>query len=279
MQAFFQKIVSFFMAILAFFGIGKTPTQPTQPEPPAQRPVKYVAHRGATFAAPENTLPAFAYAAEDGCVGVELDVRRTQDGVLVLSHNAEVKGMLNGVRTSRSISGSTYEALCELSLGQDAAYGEIRVPTLRQALELLYAKGLEAAIHCKEQNGDFLRQVAQTVAACGMSGRCAYNTDKNFDFTIPAVLGEDPAAAFHVPYDTALADDSLQTLVSGPAAIIVTVKVSDLTDRTAARIREKGYSFYIWNVNADKVTAALSAAPDYIEFVSGVRVAEIAPAA
>ena len=275
MQNFFQKILSFFMAVLAFFGIGKTAAQPA---PPAARPVKYIAHRGATFAAPENTLPAFARAAEDGCAGVELDVRRTKDGVLVLSHNADLIGTLNGVQTTRSIGGSTYAALCELSLGHDETYGEIRIPTLREALELLRALGLEAAVHCKLQSDDFLRQVARTVTECGMSGKCAYNTDKNFRTAIAAVVSEDPAAAFHVPYDDAFADASLQTLVSGPAAIIVTVKVTALTGQTAARIREKGFSFYIWNVTAENLQAALNAAPDYIEFVSGVRVKELTAA-
>lgn len=263
------------MAILAFFGLGKTPSQA---DPPAQRPVKYIAHRGATFAAPENTLPAFAAAAQDGCAGVELDVRQTKDGVLVLSHNAELTGMLNGVQTARSIGGSTYAQLCELSLGQDETYGEIRVPTLSQALDLLRSLGLEAAVHCKLQDDDFLRQVARTVTACGMSGRCAYNTEKDFHRTIPAVLCEDPAAAFHVPFGEAFADDTLQTLVSGPAAIVVTVNVAALTGQTAARIRGKGFSFYIWNVNAQNLNAAMNAQPDYVEFVSGVRVKDL-PAA
>ena len=272
MRAFFHKILSFFMAIFAFFGIGKTPSQP---DPPAHKPVKYIAHRGATFTAPENTLPAFEGAAQDGCAGVELDVRQTKDGVLVVSHNADLCGLLNSVQTSRSISGSTYAALCELSLGRDAEYGEIRIPTLSQALDLLRSLGLEAAVHCKLQDCDFLRQVARTVTQCGMSGRCAYNTEKDFRSTISAVLREDPAAAFHVPYNEAFADASLQTLVPGPAAIVVTVNVFSLTDQTAARIREKGFSFYIWNVNAENLKTALNAAPDYIEFVSGVRVKEL----
>lgn len=281
MQAFFQKIASFFLAILLFFGIGKTtaqpvqPTQPDVPDPPAQQTVKYIAHRGATFAAPENTLPAFEKAAEDGCAGVELDVRQTQDGVLVLSHNASVRGMLNGEQISRKISQSTYAALCELSLGQDETGAEIRIPTLRQALELLRSLNLEAAVHCKLQSGAFLQQVAQTVKDCGMNGRCAYNTDKDFAVTIPAVLNEDPTAVFHVPYDNLLADASIQALVSDPKAIVATVNAAALSDRIASDIREKGFTFYIWNVTAETLETALAAAPDYMEFVSGVSVTQL----
>jgi len=46
-----------------------------------------VAHRGASRAAPENTIAAFRRAREMGADGVELDVRRTADDQLVVHHD------------------------------------------------------------------------------------------------------------------------------------------------------------------------------------------------
>ncbi len=46
-----------------------------------------LAHRGASRAAPENTLAAFRAAAALGADGVELDVRRAADGTLVVHHD------------------------------------------------------------------------------------------------------------------------------------------------------------------------------------------------
>ena len=46
-----------------------------------------LAHRGARRRAPENTLAAFAAARDLRADGVELDVRRTRDGALVLCHD------------------------------------------------------------------------------------------------------------------------------------------------------------------------------------------------
>lgn len=46
-----------------------------------------VAHRGASNAYGDNTLEAFAGAVDQGADGVELDVRRTRDGWLALSHD------------------------------------------------------------------------------------------------------------------------------------------------------------------------------------------------
>jgi glycerophosphoryl diester phosphodiesterase len=49
-----------------------------------------VAHRGARRVAPENTLDAFRRALGMGADGVELDVRRTADGALVVHHDPYV---------------------------------------------------------------------------------------------------------------------------------------------------------------------------------------------
>ncbi len=48
------------------------------------------AHRGASAAAPENTIEAFTLARELGADGVELDARRTADGHVVVHHDAHL---------------------------------------------------------------------------------------------------------------------------------------------------------------------------------------------
>ncbi len=53
------------------------------------RVVLVLAHRGARRQAPENTLASFRRARELGADGVELDVHRTIDGVLVVHHDAD----------------------------------------------------------------------------------------------------------------------------------------------------------------------------------------------
>ena len=51
-----------------------------------------IAHRGASRLARENTIEAFRAAIRVGATGIELDARRTQDGVLVVNHDAYVDG-------------------------------------------------------------------------------------------------------------------------------------------------------------------------------------------
>lgn len=52
----------------------------------------YFAHRGIWDKKSENTIEALSRALELGAAGVEVDVRQTKDGVLVLHHNPKVRG-------------------------------------------------------------------------------------------------------------------------------------------------------------------------------------------
>ncbi len=57
---------------------------------PATVKPQVIGHRGASSAAPENTLAAFRLAVAQGADGVELDVRRSADGALVVHHDAHL---------------------------------------------------------------------------------------------------------------------------------------------------------------------------------------------
>ncbi len=54
-------------------------------DPPPGRPIIY-GHRGARAHARENTVAAYALAIEQGADGVELDVRRSRDGAIIIHH-------------------------------------------------------------------------------------------------------------------------------------------------------------------------------------------------
>jgi glycerophosphoryl diester phosphodiesterase len=60
------------------------------------RRVRVVGHRGAAARAPENTVASLARAARDGVDEVEMDVRRTADGVPVLMHDDMLERTTSG---------------------------------------------------------------------------------------------------------------------------------------------------------------------------------------
>ena len=69
------------------------------------------AHRGASGAAPENTLDAFALAARMGAHGVELDVHICKSGELVVAHDETVDRVSNGTGRISDLTLSELKAL------------------------------------------------------------------------------------------------------------------------------------------------------------------------
>jgi glycerophosphoryl diester phosphodiesterase len=95
-----------------------------------------VAHRGAHKTVPENTLASLEKAIELGVDYVELDVRRTKDGVLVLLHDASVNRMTNG---KGKIEDLTFDEIHKLNIRARTATPGQKIPTFDEFLE--HAKG------------------------------------------------------------------------------------------------------------------------------------------
>ena len=94
-------------------------------------------HRGASYDAPENTLPAFRLAAEMGADGVELDVQLSQDGEVVIIHDFDLDKTTTG---TGPVKAKTLKQLKELDAGShfDPAFTQTPIPTLS---ELFMAMG------------------------------------------------------------------------------------------------------------------------------------------
>lgn len=101
---------------------------------------RIVGHRGFMLHAPENTLAGFAACIELR-LGLELDIRRTRDGVLVCMHDPEVKRTTNG---KGKVSDLSLAELRRLDAGAwfDPAFTGQRVPTLEEVFALLKSRGL-----------------------------------------------------------------------------------------------------------------------------------------
>ena len=63
---------------------------------PAKENVMVVSHRGDWRNAPENSIQAFQNCIDMGVDMVELDLKKTKDGVLVLMHDKKIDRTMNG---------------------------------------------------------------------------------------------------------------------------------------------------------------------------------------
>lgn len=105
------------------------------------------AHRGASEYAPENTLSSFYLGLLQGANGIETDVQRTRDGVLVLFHDDTVDRVSDGVGR---VCDYTLEELKKLKIYGNSTTGFYdRVVTFREFLEKFSSYDISFAIELK----------------------------------------------------------------------------------------------------------------------------------
>ncbi len=111
------------------------------------------AHRGAHLNTRENTLDAFREARALGVAGVELDVRRTADGALVVCHDPVVELMVIAQAKARDLPGFVPHL--------DQSLAELR--GLRVNVEIKNSRDPSEPTY--DDSGTFVREVAACVRA------------------------------------------------------------------------------------------------------------------
>lgn len=97
------------------------------------------AHRGASAHAPENTLAAFELAVEQGADGIELDVKLSADGQVVVIHDATVERTTGA---SGRVKDMALDDLRALDAGNffSARFINEKIPTLEEVFEAVGEK-------------------------------------------------------------------------------------------------------------------------------------------
>jgi glycerophosphoryl diester phosphodiesterase len=98
-----------------------------------------VAHRGASGNFPENTLRSIEGAIRTGTKAIEIDVRTTRDGKIVVMHDSDVSRTTDG---TGQVSDQYFEGIRQLDAGKwfgEEFAGE-RVPLLEEVLETVEGK-------------------------------------------------------------------------------------------------------------------------------------------
>ncbi|SDF91747.1 glycerophosphoryl diester phosphodiesterase [Pedobacter terrae] len=97
--------------------------QVMKPLPKSKNAFIVIAHRGSHLIKPENTIASITEAIDLGADYVELDLRTTKDGHLVLLHNDRVDGLSNGKGLIKDLD---FEAARQLILkGKDGSLHQI----------------------------------------------------------------------------------------------------------------------------------------------------------
>lgn len=120
--------------------------------------IHYVAHRGLSTEAPENTVKAFKLAGEQGFFAVETDLKLSKDRQFVISHDDNLIRMCG---VNMNIADATYDEIRSMPIIAGANYKKYMndseattIPTLSDYLGVCNTYGMVPMIEIKFPEGD-----------------------------------------------------------------------------------------------------------------------------
>lgn len=200
------------------------------------------AHRGASAAAPENTLIAYKKAIEMGADYAELDVRQTKDGAIVLMHDKTVH-RTTGVKGF--VWDFTLEELRQMEAGSwfgEEFRGE-PIPTLEEVIRLVKGRmKLNIEVKISEHEPGIAQRVVNIVRSEDFSLNCMITsfdmeTVKTFKAIAPDLK---TGLIFDKEYRSDVFEGNWEILSSN----------YELVDAEFIRLaRNSGKKTYAWTVN------------------------------
>lgn len=216
-----------------------------------------VAHRGASHAAPENTLAAFKLAWQEGADAIEGDFFLTKDRKIVCTHDKSTK-RLNKEQRNLDVSKSTLKELQTLDVGswKNEKWAGQRMPTLTDVMATVPdGKKIYIEVKCGPEIVPFLKSAIEAgklkpaqiciisfqekvIQKCKLAmphlkafWLCSFKRDKNTSEVKPTTA--------HV----------MNTLKTIKADGFSCGDNGSLTEATLNGIRSAGYETHCWTVN------------------------------
>jgi glycerophosphoryl diester phosphodiesterase len=207
-------------------------------------PIK-VGHRGAPIFEPQNTLRSFRRAMEMGVDMVEIDLRRTADGALVLAHDAEIR---DPDGREWGVADHPFEDLRAVDLG----HGE-RIPTLEETLDLCRGR---CALMADLKGEGFEKQMVELLQEKGFTdlvipGGSLFSRReiRALDPTLPISLSLGP------DWKSRINDDLIERIETDA----VTWHYTLLDEHRVAQLHEKGLKVFAWTVDSAEEMERLKA--------------------
>lgn len=205
--------------------------------------VEITAHRGDNTQAPENTMPAFKAAVENGADWIELDVTQTKDGVLVIFHDSDLMRMTG---KPDKIWDMSYEELSQINTASHWGpfFKDTRIPTLEEVLDYCKDKiklNIEVKVN-DHQTQDFIARLVGLIQAKGMAEQCMITS---FDYhSLQAVKQLDPA--LETGFISSKAIEQPESFTSADNFVL---SIDLINPETVSRIHSLGKEVIAWTVN------------------------------
>lgn len=203
--------------------------------------MQVIAHRGASGHRPENTLPAYELAIEMRADMIEVDLHRTHDGAIVITHDSSFAGL-------GEIGEAPLAAVRALDVG-----GGLRVPILDELLDG-FAPRIAFNLEIKwGRAGDYAGLEAETLAALRARGLGADILFSSFRPSILARLREQaPGARLALlvsPEDRSYSLDAALARAAELACEALNPHWSQLDETLVSRAHASGLHVNVYTVN------------------------------
>lgn len=215
-----------------------------------------LSHKGMAADEYGNSIYAFNRTQEYGMDGTELDIRMTADEVVVISHDAEVTGTLNGVSTTLTIISSNYEDLAALTLFTIDGV-DYHILTLDEVARMAFYwdwKMLQLDAKPQANINNCIIKASQIIREKGLIGRAMYFSASS---VVSDILANDPLAYFDV--GTGTVDSAYDGIPIN--RLWRSVRRTALSDF----VRDE-YPFYVWDAGAGAEEMIMARQPNGIQW-------------
>ena len=201
------------------------------------------AHRGSSYFLPENTILSLEKAIEEMADFSEIDLQETQDGVVVLLHDSNLK-RTTGV--NEKIWNLTYEQVSGLSagVGFGERYKEVKIPTFEEALMLCTGKmNLNIELKYNGRDPDLPKKVVELIHQYDFVTQCVItSTNLNFlrkvkELDSEIKTGYILSAAYGKYYEDEAVD-------------FISIRSDFVTENMVTNIHSYGKGVHAWTVNS-----------------------------
>jgi len=209
------------------------------------------AHRGNSEIAPENTVIAFRKAIDIGVDWIELDIRRSRDGAIVVIHDADVSRTTNG---NGLVSELTLPQLKQLDAGYNFAMGfgrifpyrgmGVKIPTLDEVFDLIGMQS-QTRISIQPKVKGIVADAIKLADEKNIRHLIGFN-DGNLDILSEAIEIDPNIPIF---WDTDATDENIKIAVEYGIETIV-MNRSQVKRAKIANIHNAGMEAGVWIVNA-----------------------------
>ena len=221
---------------IRMFSAGSTPTYASLGD------TLVTAHRGASSSAPENTIPAIEAAIAEGADYVEIDVRLTSDGEIVLMHDPTTKRTAG---VNLKVCDSTYEELLQLDVGSyySEEFAGTYIPTLEEVMDI--CKGeimMNIELKTVTNDGELEEKVAALITEKNMEEQCVVTSFKQKSLVRIKEYNSDIVTGYIYTFGYSNNTDY-------EAMDILSIDAKYLDSQVVEGAHKKGITVYAWTVN------------------------------